>query len=60
MNRREWKQRKDALKRKKYAAGVMSAYDHLEHLIKRERLELKSEAERIARNHDFKNDNPGE
>lgn len=60
MNRREWKQRKDALQKKKYAAGVMAAYDHLGHLIKREQLEAKSEAERIARNHDFKKDHPGE
>jgi hypothetical protein len=58
LNRREWKQRKDALQRKKYAAGVMAAYDHMEHVIKREQLELKSEAERVARNHDFKKDQP--
>lgn len=58
MNQKEWKQRKDALNRKKYAAGVMAAYDRLEHAIKREQLEAKSETQRAARNHDFRKGDP--
>lgn len=49
MNKREWKKRKDALKRKQYAGMVLDAYDRLEHQEKRETLERKSEVERDAR-----------